>query len=912
MARAIPGASLAKLAQTHGAEPIIMVDIAWVIDKRVKATRYATKYITPHSTVAGTTISIPGKVQEIGEVDSVVAISLNETSEEFSLVLDDTDGSIKSIVDVNDIHLRNVWVYQWFEGLNFEDRFLIFQGKINSPVSWSETDRTVKMSVVSQLEDKDVGFSPEEGAFPDLPEDMVGKVWPECFGTSIHQKAIQVDFKHSGSLGDPVGLRDFTLQELIDAHELIYNDLIFLGLYWALAAGWAKFLGMEKLYEQLIEKSKGFFLQAGQKRIEITELELVLEGQIDTEVGSFRVIGGEHFPRGGLKLIINDAIFSGSFSGTQGEQGADIFHISCADHPETKNFYSKSTPCGNPVCEGGVVREINLAQTTLMNIANRDSCKMWPEAEVFLLHTGNILGETAGPFFAQGGAAVTIYSNEPLRYFVSITPGDVLKVAAFTTFDSGERVLVDVPTNRYRVYTQNYGSVSVKVVEVIDALSKQNPPWEDTLYITFKSSVGPNTISIMAYLINKYADIPFDQASFDECWRAVNNYPMHFCLHKKKNIVTVLKELAFMARLALSIKNGKFFCRYLPAEPPSVFTFTESNVLTQSIELGFTSTEELVTKYLATWRQHGAQDEDNVVIMRYNVKKYGTHQEDVDFYAYNYISALVKSLTFWINRRGHTWKKLTFQAALDALNVETFDGVTLDFSGNYASNSSTLSSVEEANYNPNDNTMDLTVWTGVRAGDMEQYELAYPKGVSTLLRFPDAIATAAGFAGGDGPGNSAAGTIDRRGVKAGSSVSSSNDDPYKDKTRKKQDLGSNKPSDIDDANPGDPIINSSGQVNTGAPPPPTPRINNTLVKESEPINFIDIRTTEISDSDNPGEVTTLDTFFANVTDNILKAKTAAIWTEGSGLDDEEGEFDFKWDEDGEKFGAGTAFLKEEE
>lgn len=893
MARDISTASLNKLAQTHGVEPVIIIEITWALGGT--PIRYATKDVTAPSVVDGQPVIIPGKIQEIGSVDSVVAISLNETSEEFNLALDDTDGSIKGIIDLNDVMLRDVSVYQWFEGLNFEDRFLIFQGKINSPISWSETDRTVKMSVVSQLEDKDVGFSPEEGTFPDLPDDMVGKLWPECFGTSVHQKAIQVDFKHSGTLGQAVGLADFTIPSQIGALAIIAEFLLGLGVLYATAAGFAGILGLDQAQEQLQDKANGFFAQSSQVNQDIVDLANIFAGQQATERDSFRIIGGEHFPRGGLKLLISGAIFTGSFIGPQGVQGSDIFQVSCADHPERQNFHV-TTPCGNPGCELANCKQFPTADGVELE---------QPGAPTTFIPNGNILGEQAGPYFAQGGTAVTIFSAEPIRYFVSITPGTVLKVASFATFDSGDRVLVDVPTSRYSVFTQSYGGVSVTVVQVSDALSKQTPPWEDTIYVTFQSSVGPNPIDIMSYLIGKYADVPIDAESFDSCRAALQNYPMHFCLTQKKNIVTVLKELAFMSRTAVSIKNGKFFCRYLPAEPPSVFTFSEDNVLTQSIELGFTDTEELVTKYVASWRAHGAQDEDNKVIMRYNVKKYGTHEETVDFYAYNYISAIVKTLTFWINRRGHTWKKLTFQAALDALNVETFDGVTLDFSGGYASNGAVLGCVEQGNYNPGDNTMDFTIWTGVRAGDMEQYELAYPQNVSIFLTFPDAISTAAGFAGGDGPGNDSSGSIARRGESQGVNVTFGDNDPYQDGTRRKQDRGSNKPSDIGDNNPGSPQTNATGQVFTGPAPPPTPGLSTSGIDNSGEVFWIDIRTTEIADSDNPGSTATLDTFFKEVTEGRLKASTDATWKND---DEEEAIFDFKFDEEGTKFGAGTAFL----
>jgi hypothetical protein len=896
MARNISTAALTKLAQTHGNESVIMVDITWTLGGT--PFRYAEKDVSAPS-VSGVPVSVRGKIQDIGRVDSVVAISANETSEEFSLILDDTDGSIKDIIDNNDIMLRDVTMYQWFEGLNFEDRFIIFQGKINSPISWSETDRTVKFNVVSQLEDKSVGFSPDEGVFSDLPEDMIGKLWPECFGTSVHQKAIQVDFKHSGTLADPVGLADFTLPARIAATITIQQFLNGLGVLYAVAAGFAALLGLDQAQSQLEDKANGFFAQAGQKQQEVDDLNALYQEQLDTEVDQFRVLGGEHFPRGTIKLLINGAIFTGSFAGAQGAAGSDVFFISCADHPERKNFHRNVTPCGNTGCLTTTCKQFPSAEGFEIEQVNGD---------VLFVPTGTILGEQAGAFFAQGGTAVTMYTAEPIRYFVSITPGEVLKVAAFATFDNGERTLIDVPTSLYNVYTQSYGSVSVTVVQVHDALSKQNASWEDTLYVTYRSSVGPNTMDILAYLIGKYSELSIDQESFESCRADLENYPMHFCLTQKKNIITVLNELSFMARIALSIKSGKFFCKYLPARPNSEFTFNESNTRSQTIELGFTDTDELITELIATWRSHGAQNEDHKSVVRYNVKKYGIHSQTVDYYAYNYVSAVVKSLTFWINRRGHTWKKLQFQGFLDALNVETFDGVTLDFAGNYASNGPVLGCVEEATYNSEDNSLDFVVWTGVRSGDMEQFDLAYPQNVSTTLSFPDPAAEAAGFGGGDGPGNEATGEIGRVGNNQGVTVTFGEDDPYLDVVRRYQDRGSKKPSDVDDKNPGDPQTNPVGPINEGVGPPPTPSLTNTTIDNVGEVFFIDIRTTQIADSQNPGQVSTLDTFFSEITDATMKARTDATWKNTGGT---EGEFAFKFVDDEGKFGAELAFLDDD-
>ena len=90
-------------------------------------------------------------------------------------------------------------VYQYFTGFDSADKFLLFSGKLSSPISWSERDRTVKFTILSQLEDKEIGFSAEEGQFPYLPADMVGKAWPMIFGTVVNCPTLQVNKAVTGT-----------------------------------------------------------------------------------------------------------------------------------------------------------------------------------------------------------------------------------------------------------------------------------------------------------------------------------------------------------------------------------------------------------------------------------------------------------------------------------------------------------------------------------------------------------------------------------------------------------------------------------------------------------------------------------------------------------------------------------------
>ena len=95
-------------------------------------------------------------------------LSFNGSSGRSGLTLDDTDGSLKAIFDAYDIYNVHVRIYQWFQGLDLADKFLVFSGRINTPVTWDERDARL-VTIVSPLENLEVGFLVEEGSFPYIP-----------------------------------------------------------------------------------------------------------------------------------------------------------------------------------------------------------------------------------------------------------------------------------------------------------------------------------------------------------------------------------------------------------------------------------------------------------------------------------------------------------------------------------------------------------------------------------------------------------------------------------------------------------------------------------------------------------------------------------------------------------------------
>jgi hypothetical protein len=282
---------------------------------------------------------------------------------------------------------------------------------------------------------------------------------------------------------------------------------------------------------------------------------------------------------------------------------------------------------------------------------------------------------------------------------------------------------------------------------------------------------------------------------------------------------------------------------------------------------------------------------------------------------------------------------MKFKGSLDTLAAEVFDGAYLNFDEAYVADGPIVGIITQANYNPQDFTVDYEVWTGVRAGEMEQNAFAFPAQVSSSLVFPEIKdkQDSGGFddAGIDDTtqgvpaprqtptyeGKTAtvrlrAGGATSYNVKFSSSSDGTFTLPEGTFTRPPWEQGNSNdqphgtPSDQGDQGDRQP---NPGQAGTGGRPVDDGGATKTNSPEHRNINdkavngYIDLHQTRIHDTTEK-TFATLSTFFRAIKNNRLQGWTHARWMDDEGNEDKE--FHFKFDTAGSRFGAGTAFLKD--
>ncbi len=361
----------------------------------------------------------------------------------------------------------------------------------------------------------------------------------------------------------------------------------------------------------------------------------------------------------------------------------------------------------------------------------------------------------SGFWEAQGGDTVYLAGDEKEVYVANILPSEILSVYAKRTKTDGpnpqsEDVFAPVPSSYYtKDENHDLGYFHVTTLTFPIALSRiEGEGWSDDIYVTLRSSVGPNISDVLKYLVNTYTRFTCDVSSFAYFATLQNNYPVNFAILDRKNIFEVLNDIAWQARSVVYEKNGVFFAKYLSIEPSTDKVITEANIEEGSLVQALSNTDSLVTKLTAEWKAtYLPEDEDRTqqLVYRHNIAKYGYHDKTIKFTIYNSGSLVEKSATYWLIQMANTWKLVSFTTFLENIELEVFDCIELNLAKNYFFNSPMKAVIEKLDYHTDKHQITIDAWLPVRAGEMDKYLFAWPASAETDAEFPTADDIAKGY-----------------------------------------------------------------------------------------------------------------------------------------------------------------------
>ena len=743
MPRNIQAVALAEIAKTSAIEPVNIIRIQWVAGGQF---HYYSDRIIPNQ--------VEGKLISLDSLEAVLDVSKGGTSTSVKVTLDDTSGELKQIFDYNDIHSRPVSIYQWFTDIPIQEMFIIFEGVVSSPVTWNEGNRTLSFDVISKLEDIEAGFSVEDGDFVNVPQNLLGKAWPMIFGTVINCPTLRMDDLPTGTTLAPIGIPDPNISRQINYFDAAAGAQSAKATCMTSRAALLHTYGYHDKANQMMQQAYEMFRNINYNITPLsTRLRAIINHQYDYDLKVIPIANGHKFLQGvQVEIVINRARYSGVFNGdmfmvssriapnnaihrTPGANGSDLSNPNQYENvtQNTQRFFDSQR--GQPV---------DIVEATTIASSGEDQA-FWPcEPPYFrVFQPPDLLGDSHNNhsegafFFANAGASVSVGLYYPIRYILSIIPGTQVLSLSSRVSVNGMKTLVSVPPNLYYASWVQYGDIQALIATFPTPLSRiEDSDWEDEVFASLQSPVGPNVVDILIYLIQTYTQNSIDPGTFNDVRVKLTNYPANFPLLTKVNIIELLKDIAWQSRCALWSSDGVFYIKYLSEEGTPVDSINEVDIEQQTLEIISTNTEDLVTKLTATWKDDLSKPEQDKIIVQYNVGKYGLKEQTHNFYIYNSAELVLKSAQFWLIRYANVWKTIKCRAFLTKLKLETLDSVLIHFDHPFVALEDVVGVMDKATFNSSDFSIEMDIWLPVRLGEMHKYIFAYPAGISVQYIFP--------------------------------------------------------------------------------------------------------------------------------------------------------------------------------
>lgn len=367
------------------------------------------------------------------------------------------------------------------------------------------------------------------------------------------------------------------------------------------------------------------------------------------------------------------------------------------------------------------------------------------EDEDTFIDEANKLPETESINF-DIGETLKLDLNYQEKYVCNLLPSTIHAVYAYRSVN-GLKSLVPVPSSYYtKNENEPYGPYNLTTVTLIRPLSDyEGEYWEDGLFVTLTSSIGPNICDIITWILNKYTNIT--QADFSTLKPKLTNYPAHFAITDRQDALELCKSIAWQSRCSLWVKNGVAHMTYLSEDPVSVSTFTESDINFNSLVLSTSNGMDVVTKFVAVWQPHYAVTKPNKQIFRGNIPRYNEVSEEYSFSIYNTYDLVAKSATFWFIRKANIFKVINFTTAVHKLNVEVFDYVTISLQNNLICDGDIIGQVIKADYDSESGMIQFQVWLPIVIGEKTKFKFAFPSSTTATDIFPSPELIAGGNAG---------------------------------------------------------------------------------------------------------------------------------------------------------------------
>jgi hypothetical protein len=756
-------------------EPVIIVGIRWGFNAPLFFSTKNTKVNGNQQPLV--TIITVGTYTNAKQQDNVGATA------SMSITIKDVEGQAKKMLDLFRTEKAGATIYLGFEASG--KSIPLVSGEVIAPITWNEGDRTISLEIATVIESQQVGFSPTREDFFDLAPSAEGQAWPVIFGKCANVPCPKIRQKITGFLKTDIRLYSEVTQGTPTAFTFQRDGK-----------------GVKVFAADLNNEVAGrIYVEGGWtfpqgKRVKIIISGVIFEGTFN---GDFFNVTTPNYPR------VENVSFASRQSGADNQnykvawlnpqdvrsgvniQGCHIYlkttankawYNYCVKQEGTKCHFKypwADTMNGTPSSRGLLL--VTSSQTIERAYACSESglSSVDLDGMYFKYNSSNskpqayqmaqTLKNAPGAFWiGSAGEKVKLYDvNDPDIYICSAVELSSIDAVygvkrVRTTTGQEKKVFAPIPNTYYTkqlVSNYNINGQRASALLFFDSLTdKVEEGWEDQIYVTGTSTVGPNPADIIWWLITNYTNLTPD-GSFDHVASILGSpknyrltYPgddapeeprSDFALTSTQDAMSLAKQIAWQCKCALRVDSNIVQLIYLNEIQPITILFDEGNTEKDSLELSFTDTTEIKTHLICRWRESlryqrslisknhvkslmgSIADEESrdehTVIYKNNIQLYGDVKDDFEFFAYNQEKFVRDSSDYWGLVLSNSWRKAKLRCFHIGVPLQPFDMVFLTYDWPVLANINALIAVvESVSYDFSSKSCTLELWLASEAG----------------------------------------------------------------------------------------------------------------------------------------------------------------------------------------------------
>jgi hypothetical protein len=775
-------ATMQAIAQRTGVSPVAIVSILWGYDLRWYSSR---KTSAPD-------INFEPRLMDLGTMTCSRRTDNRSTTGSISFTLDDSDGALKFYIDNVLIEKAKASVWLWFEGTSFNDRMLLLDGHLTSP-AWEDDNRSISLTLETAIEKQEFGFSPTQEDFKDLSPDAQGITWPILFGTVVYAPAVKVRRKPQGLLLTdvrligkgfsaiaflPVADKNVKVQSYLPDGTYV-KDRIYIDGAENFPLGKQIIISINNVYfkgaMQLLGDDRVFIVEQANypkyQNVKLAAINWTDVGELPTDSVDAKTNGNQYSRV--IQLADPKISLSNTFCYFRIK---DKFAFNyCTRQIGNKCFFRwpfidpvSGEPTLLDTAKSAVIAEVySVAQNGMVDpeIERRHYSLTLTGTDYAAAELSAASSVASTAFWrAEVNSVAEIYDPNDGDIFIlsSVKLNSISGIFGKKTIKlpngKSKKLLTPIPKDYYQLdlasnYKLNNEYVS-GLVMFTPLTEYQGQEWEDIVYASGTSSVGPNAVDIIKHILQNFTDLNLD-GSFSGVHAKVNDYPCNFAYYDRRNALQIAQEIAYQSRCVLVVDSDVVSIRFLGEAPNPIMTFNETNIEGNSVQIKYTETQEIITRSVGTWTEtykdspqpqnlnisavrnlskvlksllpdtYREQTATKMYTYRENIDVFGLTSQETNIFIYDNESSVKKTVDFWGHRNANSWTLLTFKPlGLDALILQPYDGVSITIN-TAPMFINTIGTVESINYDQKNKQVEITCWLPIKAGEQFTDTQAY-------------------------------------------------------------------------------------------------------------------------------------------------------------------------------------------